>query len=270
MRKVLVATAALLALSSAGTADAADLGIPFYKAPPPAPVYSFTGCYVGVGGGYKLWNIDHDWLDPTGTVLTNQQGTAGGRGWLATAQVGCDYQFYSSWVVGAFADWDWTNARGDYNNRSTPLGVTVIDSMRERWSWTAGGRIGYLVAPQLMTFFSAGYAQANFDSLNLAFSNAPAIGLSSGLTIGQRTFNGYFLGGGVEYAVGWFPGLYWKSEARFATYSARTDPVICTSVALCGVAGGTLAQDRTHLYQQSYRSELVWPFNWDSPVRAAY
>ena len=37
-------------------AHAADIARPALKAPPPAPIYSWTGCYVGIGGGYGLYN----------------------------------------------------------------------------------------------------------------------------------------------------------------------------------------------------------------------
>ena len=42
----------------AGAASAADMRMPV-KAPPPAPVvavYNWTGCYVGAGGGYGMFD----------------------------------------------------------------------------------------------------------------------------------------------------------------------------------------------------------------------
>ncbi|MGA8817301.1 MAG: porin family protein, partial [Xanthobacteraceae bacterium] len=48
-------SAALLAAPLA--ASAADL-MPL-KAPMPAPVMSWTGCYVDGGWGYGMWNQDH-------------------------------------------------------------------------------------------------------------------------------------------------------------------------------------------------------------------
>jgi outer membrane immunogenic protein len=50
MRKSLGLVGAALLL--AGPALAADLGRPpAYKAPPPAPVFSWTGCYIGATAG---------------------------------------------------------------------------------------------------------------------------------------------------------------------------------------------------------------------------
>jgi len=54
MKKVLFATTSLVAFAVAGMANAADLGRPVYKAPPPAPppVQDWSGIYVGLEGGY--------------------------------------------------------------------------------------------------------------------------------------------------------------------------------------------------------------------------
>jgi outer membrane immunogenic protein len=266
MKKIVLAAAAVLV---AGSASAADMAVK-YKAPPPVPVYNWTGCYVAVGGGYKMWNIEHNALDPA-LALANFEGTSGGRGWLATGQIGCDYQVASNWLVGVFADVDWTNAKGDYNERFSPLAISQIGELKERWSWSVGGRLGYLVMPRLLTFVSAGYTEARFDTVNFvqaAAGFAPPLGTSTGLTIGSRTFQGWFVGGGTEYGLDWWPGLFWKNEGRFASYDTRTDPLVCTSAApgVCAPAGAFVGYDRARLYQQSYRSELVWRFNYGGVV----
>ncbi len=60
MRKLLLAGTAVAVVMAAGSAGAADLSRPVYKAPPPIPVFSWTGWYVGVhvGGawGTKEWS----------------------------------------------------------------------------------------------------------------------------------------------------------------------------------------------------------------------
>ena len=102
MKKFFLGTAAAVVL--AGPAMAAD--IPVRKAPPPAPVavYSWTGCYLGAGGGYGMFNQETQLVtDPGGTVVAGST-TAGGRGWFGTVQVGCDYQIGSTIVVGVFGD----------------------------------------------------------------------------------------------------------------------------------------------------------------------
>src|SRR5215212_6476923 len=134
MKRILVA-AALVALT-AGPAFSADLRAPAYKAPPPplAPVYSWTGCYVGGGGGYGMWN--QDLTSDFGNNEVSQKTTAGGRGWFGTVQVGCDLQLSGNWVIGAFGDWDFGNISGNPHLSDSPLTGTE----RQKWSWAAGGR----------------------------------------------------------------------------------------------------------------------------------
>src|SRR5436309_2470087 len=88
-------TGAILALF-AGNAMAADLKAPpmLMKAPPPAPVYSWTGCYINAGAGYSMWNQDATFESIPGLVPTTT-ATLGGRGWFGTVGGGCDYQVSS-------------------------------------------------------------------------------------------------------------------------------------------------------------------------------
>ena len=63
MRKFLLAGTAVAVVMAAGSAGAADLSRPVYKAaPPPIPVFSWTGWYVGVHVG-GAWGTK-EWQDP--------------------------------------------------------------------------------------------------------------------------------------------------------------------------------------------------------------
>src|SRR5260370_7626881 len=59
VRKILLATATLMALVN--PAICADMLAAVYKAPPLAPVWSWTGCYVGGHAG-GLWARQKDWI----------------------------------------------------------------------------------------------------------------------------------------------------------------------------------------------------------------
>ncbi len=89
------AAATLLSVSAFG----ADLGLP--PAPPPLPPFSWTGCYGGgqVGGGFG----QKDLTDTVGT-FAGFSGFASANlnisGYMLGAQIGCDYQFASNWVIG--------------------------------------------------------------------------------------------------------------------------------------------------------------------------
>ena len=109
MKTQIFAATALITVGVLGAANAADLPMPApaYSAPP-APVYNWTGCYVGGGGGYAFWQQDSFVVSPGGAPLTASQSN-GGKGWFGQGQVGCDYQFTAPYfgvqtVIGAFSD----------------------------------------------------------------------------------------------------------------------------------------------------------------------
>ena len=142
-------------------------------------------------------------------------GDTGGRGWLGTVQVGYDAQL-ANWVVGIFGDYDWSNIKGTVSDQNTGLNFALKQSS----AWSVGGRIGYLVVPQFLTYFSGGYTEANFRGSTGVCTFA---GCGVAATLPNHTFSGYFLGGGTEYAFSWFgPGWTIKTEYRLAEFSRDT------------------------------------------------
>lgn len=245
MKSLAVHTAAI-SLLLAGTAAAADIRMPV-KAPPPAAaaVFSWTGCYVGAGGGYGMF-VQRTQNFDTG-VANSIPYDNGGRGWFGTVQVGCDYQISPNIVVGAFADYDFGRIRGDMSWAFNAfVGKETLKS-----SWAAGGRIGWLPSSNLLVFVSAGYTEARFGQIN--FVNATD-GAPTGFAIPRHTYSGWFLGSGYEYSLGWLPGLFWKTEYRFADYGTDRLPILLNG------APTTFTTD-AHKYVHTVRSELVWRFN---------
>ena len=267
MKKLALAVSAVAAFS--GQALAADMAV---KAVRPAPVVAavnWTGCYVGGGGGYGMYyqeNTGYDDGAPFGifanrTRLTDTFST-GGKGWFGTVQGGCDYQFSTgSWavVVGAFADYDFSDIKGQ---RADPVGSIVnrgtagVGSETLTDSWTVGGRIGVLVTPQLLTYFSGGYSEARFGGTNYTNLFAP-FGVLTGNSTQGSTFKGWFLGAGDEYALGFMPGLFWKTEARAYHYDRQTQYNFITNT---NIRAGSSYDAEKWVY--SVRSELVWRFNF--------
>src|SRR6185437_12558907 len=149
MKKLLLSMA--ITAGFVGSSFAADLPA---KAPRmmPAPVVhtNWTGCYIGAGGGYGMWNQDHQGLDPITLTVTGPSATAGGRGWFGTVEAGCDYQFADRWVIGVMGNYDFSNLKGDFN----PVGTTFVGQEKLTSTWAVGGRVGYLVLPGLLTYFS--------------------------------------------------------------------------------------------------------------------
>jgi outer membrane immunogenic protein len=243
---------AAISLLVAGSATAADMRPParaLPPAPPPVAVYSWTGCYLGAGGGYGMWNQDATFFE-TPEMIPGGHATFGGRGWFGTVQIGCDYQIGSNIVIGAFADYDLGSLKGD---------IRIFSSEGEeklKSSWAAGGRIGWLPFQQLLVFVSGGYTQARFDEVRFVNDlNRQALA--------KHTYSGWFIGTGYEYGIGWWPGLFWKTEYRFADYG--TDNVLVLENG--APSGGSID---SHKFVQKVRSELVWRFNFGGPVVARY
>jgi outer membrane immunogenic protein len=268
-----------------GTAIAADLPVKAPRAPAPVAVANWSGCYVAAGGGFGMFKQNRHIVAETDTVL-NVPGiivvadagggigneSFGGHGWLATAQFGCDYQFGSNWVIGAFIDGDKSRIRGDQDFVSGIRGEAEL-----RWSWAVGGRVGWLVTPTLLAYVAGGYTEAKFRAVNF-FADGEvtfvredpdfivvAPGGPTGLQLAAQKYRGFFIGGGAEYALGWWPGLFWKTEYRFADYRRRATPFIC---AACTPAVPIGIAAHTKTYVQTVRTELVWRFNWGGPVVA--
>jgi outer membrane immunogenic protein len=248
-------SAALLAAPLA--ASAADL-MPL-KAPMPAPVMSWTGCYFDGGWGYGMWNQDHNTTTPVGTTVTT---TDGGRGWMGKVGGGCDYQtplFNNRVVIGVFADWDPMSLKGS-NSPSLLFGAPaqpITANEKETSAWFVGARAGYLVTPAFMTYFDGGYTRTRFTQTSefTTLTGTP-------IPFAFPNFNdgGWFLGSGFEYALdGWVPfrGLFLQTEYRFSEYGRKSLAEFSTAT---GLPDGNI--ENTRPYVQTVTTALVWKFNW--------
>jgi len=109
MKKFLLGTVGLVALGMAAPAAAADMP---YKAPPPAPyvapIYDWTGFYIGGNGG---WGQTRNCVDFFGVGVTGFDLGDGCRersGGVAGGQFG--YRWQSGyWVFGLEAQGDWAD-----------------------------------------------------------------------------------------------------------------------------------------------------------------
>ena len=264
MKKLVLALTAAAAFSA--PAFAADMAArPYTKAAPmPVAVASWTGCYIAGGGGFGMWNQENTaYVDLPARTRVSDTYTNGGRGYFGTVGGGCDYQFgLGSWnmLVGAFGDYDFSDIKGKFNDVFSPgVGNEKLSS-----TWSVGGRVGWVVTPTFMTYFSGGYTESTFDQVNFTNLGVP-FGVPTGLYIGKQNYKGYFLGAGDEYALSFLPGLFWKTEYRFADLDTKTN-------ARRLVATGAVVGDSfdSHKYVHTIRSELVYRFNWGSAVVAKY
>ncbi|MGE0038378.1 MAG: outer membrane protein [Xanthobacteraceae bacterium] len=172
-------------------AFAADVAVKrsVYKAPPPKPVFSWSGCYVGahVGG---LWaNMEWRVGDPAspffGQVIANHDID----GFLGGVQGGCDYQFANGFVIGVAGDYAWVNA--DSNALTIQFAPTTNHAQVNSLS-SVTGRIGY-AWDRFLGYAKGGIAweRNDYEYLN------PAGAIDS---FAKETRSAWTLGVGGEYA----------------------------------------------------------------------
>jgi outer membrane immunogenic protein len=269
MKKIGLALAVVAAFT--GSALAADMAPRTYSKAPMAPVASWTGLWISGGFGFGMMEYSTSVTSVAGTTVFDTGHDTGGKGWLGKVGLGYDYQLVGNFVIGAFADAQWSNIRGQ--NSFTCPGICsgptqgYTGQVKNDWSWSVGGRIGYVALPGLLTYFNGGFTQADFDQTNYVVASTRDPG---GPVLGSRRMKGYFLGGGTEYALSQIPGLFWKNEVRFSDLGSRTDSQTCLVTGACGTAGTVHSLDRNHVYEQAATTELVYRFNWGAPVSPKY
>jgi outer membrane immunogenic protein len=257
MKKFLLASVALIALT--GAASAADLAArPYTKAPmmPVAP--SWTGFYIFGGAGGGIWDADSH-TNVLGTPATIDQ-RVGGDGWFGTVGLGYDWQV-SNWVIGGFADGQFGSLRGNLNDEV--VGATGRIKMED--AWAAGARLGYLVAPNVLSYVNAGYSGAHWSGTGITFLN----GAPAGVHTDSFNNNGWFVGGGVENNLNIFgisaPGWFMKTEYRAAYYDRKN-----VNIRFDGTNALTTDSVSFKPWVQTISTSLVYRFNWTGPVVAKY
>jgi outer membrane immunogenic protein len=267
MKKVLLALTALAAFT--GSASAADLGArPYTKAPAPvAPVYNWTGFYIFGGGGGGLWNADSNVQTSPGAVAITRDQRLGGSGWFGTVGIGYDWQFSGRWVAGIFADGQFGDIRGSLSDPF--FGTEGREKLRT--SYAAGVRVGYLVAPNVLSYVNGGYSGSEWSGTTQTFL-IPAFGTAGVTTTPSFHRNGWFIGGGVENNLDIFgitaPGWFMKTEYRSAFYDRISLPETFTP-AFGGGLTGTATTFKP--WTQTISTSLVYRFNWGgAPIAAKY
>src|SRR4051812_10748325 len=153
--KKLLATASLVVLGS-GSVLAADLPVKYKPAPYiAAPVFSWTGCYIGVHGG--------------GAAMRDSFSETNGTGGIAGGQVGCNYQD-GNWVFGVEGEgyWSGIKARSAFttqNIEGTSLlneGFSRSDETRNKYDFSIAARAG-IAFDRTLVYGKAGWVWGKFD-----------------------------------------------------------------------------------------------------------
>ncbi len=114
MKKFLLGTVGLVALSMAAPASAADLAArPYTKAPPAmvAAYYDWSGFYVGINGGWGSSRKSWDFVTPGG-VFVASEGSHDATGGTVGGQIGYRWQVSPTFVFGVEAQGNWADFHG--------------------------------------------------------------------------------------------------------------------------------------------------------------
>jgi outer membrane immunogenic protein len=185
MKRLVLALAAVAALT--GSAAAADLSqpapAPYYKAPVYAPVYNWSGFYIGINGGGG-WGTSN-WTSAGG--LNTSGGLVGGT-------VGYNYQL-NQVVLGVEGDIDWADISGN----KTAAGLCAFGcTTKDSWLSTVRGRVGY-AADRFMPYVTGGLALGDIQASLPGFAG------------GNATNAGWTIGGGIEFAI----AGHWTAKAEY-------------------------------------------------------
>jgi outer membrane immunogenic protein len=235
LKKILLAGIALGVL--AAPAVAADM---YVKAPlAPAPYY-WTGYYAGINAGYADEQSNFtSAASPTsdlalGVVPGVSEGlaalssggipTSNGAGFIGGGQVGYNLQLSSFLVAGLEADFQGKTgtSSGTIAVTNVVVGVPVTSAQTATasidWLGTVRGRIGALVAPTWLVYFTGGLAYGGVNASSTLFQSGTNGFVGTGAGNISTTHVGWTLGGGVE----WMFARNWSAKAEYLFYDLGT------------------------------------------------
>ena len=201
MRKLTFALFSSLALLAAGSANAADMPVRGPVQPAMvAPVFSWTGFYIGANVGYGWGDTDRVALF---TNFSDMDGILGG------VQGGFNYQFAGTpFVIGIEADYQWADISSNF------VQVNRFGTVR--------GRVGY-AWDRFMLYGTGGWAfEANTE-----------VNFGLGL-LGSRSLDGWTAGAGIEWAF--LPN--WSAKLEYLHIDLKSDTFFGPNMCPLGCQAG--------------------------------
>jgi outer membrane immunogenic protein len=242
-------------LLSPFAAHSADLAV---KAPPPppVPVFSWTGFYVGanIGGAWA----HNDWTDTR--FLTNFNNNNNGV-FIGGGQMGANYQI-GNFVIGAEWDFDWAG-----NNNRTGVVIpgvgNIVVTNNNRWITTMAARFGFAVDHWLI-YGKAGGGWVGNDNLTVTnVTTGVSLTCSTFPNCGNTSNGGWVVGAGFEYAF----TNNWTVKLEY-DYLGLQNRTFVIPVAAPLLAGDTLTSNNRNV--QEVKVGVNYLFNWGAPVAARY
>jgi len=257
---------ALAVVAAAGSALAADMPMPnMPMKAAPAPVYNWTGCYVGLnGGGGAIGNNFHTTVDPSASYLGGADaaevsgdgtGSHNNSNFLGGGQVGCNYQM-GTFVAGIEADFDYFHGTSSFFNDTNSLPTlgfpfvigqqataNYLATVRPRFGIAADRNFAYLTGG--VAFTREDYTETYIDG------NAPP---SAGTATASKSLTGWVVGGGWEYAL----TDHWLVRAEYLWAAFPT--VNATGTIVAPGTGSNVLHGSSDLVVQAIRAAVNFKF----------
>jgi outer membrane immunogenic protein len=287
MKKLLLTGVAASALMLGHSANAADLQ-PALKAPP-APVWSWTGCFVGaqVGWGWqrnKLNQTQFNTFSSGATVVIDSSASNGhvdSSGAIFGGQVGCDYQFAGGFVVGVQGTFLGTDINGLSQDPHNGVKQTVNPPLAGFVGTTFGGgsigvrtrnleaitaRLGWTGwSPQTLIYVRGGGAWVDTQlDMRAAATGFPAGGTFPAAAIFDTRYSGWTVGGGFE----WMVANNWSAFVEYNFYDFKSKNLFAVGGTPhvgpgVNISGRTLDSDVTI---STVSIGVNYRFNWGRPA----
>jgi len=223
----------------------------------PVPVFSWTGCYVGVHGGAGV-------LLDQGFQSTGAPADRHGIGGLAGGQIGCNYQV-GMLVLGIEGEGFWSGMKVTQDQFGGINGNTLVGSasIKNKWDYDVAGRFG-VAFDRALVYGKAGWVAAGFDWN--ARSGDCTIFCTT--TLGSATLDGLLIGLGLEYAF--FNNWTAKFEYDYLGFGSKNVPFTITCSAFCNPL--TFNQTlNVSADKHIFKVGLNYKFDWgQAPVVARY
>ena len=286
MRRLSIALLAAASTFAFGQiASAADLPSKAPAYTPPAPVWNWTGFYIGVNGGFSGGKAETDFNAAPVTVVTNVGpaphsfdipgfvGSESARlnGVIGGGQIGYNWQFSPNWVVGVEADIQASGEKGSrqFSNSFSfdppgailPVTGTALTDYEAKISWfgTVRGRIGY-AWDRVMVYATGGlaYGEVKLDGTSTVSGTVGALPFSITHALGHSHVNtGWTAGAGAEVALaGNWTG---KFEYLYMDLGSLDDSDAVIIPRIISVTGGQTFT-HTHFTDNIFRVGLNYKF----------
>jgi outer membrane immunogenic protein len=251
MKKFSLAGASLL--MTAGLAQAADMPLKAPPAPPPPPVFNWTGLYVGadIGGAWGRTTTSSPLSNDPGCFVTilpcylpsivtdinnHAAQSQSSSSVLGGIEAGYNLQL-GYFVVGGETDIGRYRLHGNsfasapFTGYPVPAGGTApsyYNEVNSNWLFTARGRLGFTPMANLLVYGTGGVAVTNLRheaQFNEGIFPGTSLGTEAPTSSGNVT--GAVYGGGLEWA--WTNNWLLKAEylhVNFGSVASAPSPVI--------------------------------------------